>query len=117
MWFTSGNINRKEMRFQLEGFKAQGINDFFIHPSDNTQGDYLGEHFFRMIRWAVEDAKELGLNYWIYDEYNWPSGTAGGRVIYNAPWAKMTCLCKLSKTANGGETVRIELPSQKELIP
>ena len=115
MWFTSGNINKREMRFQLEGFKAQGINDFFIHPSDNTQSDYLGEHFFAMIRYAVEVAKELGLNYWIYDEYNWPSGTAGGRVIYNSPQSRMSCLCRLSKAVRGGETVRIDLPPHKEL--
>ena len=80
MWFTAGNINRQEMTYQMEGFKRQGIRDFFIHPSDGTQGDYLGEHFFSMIRHAADEARRLGINYWIYDEYNWPSGVAAGQV-------------------------------------
>ena len=32
MWFTSGNISKQEMTRQLEGFHAQGLRDFFIHP-------------------------------------------------------------------------------------
>ena len=66
MWFTAGNISKKEMTYQIEGFKEKGIRDFFIHPSDGTQSDYLGEHFFRMIRHAAAEAKRLGINYWIY---------------------------------------------------
>ncbi len=114
MWFLSGNIDLREMTRQLEGFKEQGIEDFFIHPVDHSQGDYLGEHFFRIIRHAVKEAERLGLHYWIYDEYNWPSGVAGGQVLRDAPWARMSCLCRYSIDAAPGETVRLALPPQAE---
>ena len=73
MWFTSGNISKNEMTYQIEAFDRQGIHDYFIHPSDHTQGDYLGDYFFRMIRHAADEAKRLGNHFWIYDEYNWRS--------------------------------------------
>ncbi len=112
MWFSTGNIDLREMTWQMEGFKKNGIEDFFIHPVDATQGDYLGEHFFRMIKHVVKEAKRLGLNYWIYDEYNWPSGVAGGQVLHDAPWAKMSCVCKYSETAKPGETIHLTLPDR-----
>ena len=83
MWFTSGNIHKPEMTYQIEGFNRQKIRDYFIHPSDNTQGDYLGEHFFDMIRHAASEARRLGMNYWIYDEYNWSSGVVVGKRLWD----------------------------------
>lgn len=112
MWFTSGNIHKPEMTYQIEGFNRQKIRDYFIHPSDNTQGDYLGEHFFDMIRHAASEARRLGMNYWIYDEYNWSSGVAGGQVLSEVPWARSTRLFRVPLTAAAGETLRYPLPDK-----
>ncbi|MBR2885504.1 MAG: hypothetical protein IKB93_12090 [Clostridia bacterium] len=112
MWFTQGNINKKEMTYQIEGFKSQGIKDFFIHPSNGTSGDYLGEYFFKMIKHAADEANRLGMNFWIYDEYNWPSGIAAGQVLIEAPWAHSRCLCSKSQSVSPGETVNFSLPEK-----
>jgi len=95
MWFPTGSVTRDEMTFQIESFKKSGIGDFYIHPSAGLRGGYLDEGFFAMIRHAVEEAQRLEMNFWIYDEYNWPSGTAGGFVIRDHPWARMTLLSML----------------------
>ena len=113
MWFTSGNISKKEMTYQLEGFRRAGIRDFFIHASNGTEGDYLGEHFFSMIDHALCEAKRLDMRFWIYDEYNWPSGIAGGQVLRDAPWARSRRLVKMCETVGGGETLRMKLPSKE----
>ena len=39
---------------------------------------------------AVAEAKRLGLHFWIYDEYNWPSGIAGGKVLRDHPEFQVT---------------------------
>ena len=113
MWFTSGNINKKEMTYQIEGFSDKGIKDFFIHPSNGTEGDYLGEHFFDMIKHATSEAERLDMNFWMYDEYNWPSGIAGGQVLRDAPWARSSRLIKMTKSAAAGETLVFDLPSKE----
>ena len=112
MWFTSGNINKKEMTHQLEGFLAQGLRDFFIHPVLGTVGDYLGPYFFRMVKHARDEAKRLGMNYWMYDEYNWSSGVAAGQVLKQAPWTHGSCLMRLEETVAAGECARIPLPKK-----
>ncbi len=110
MWFTSGEVDEKEMTYQLEGFRAQGIRDFFIHPSTGTLGDYLGPYFFRMVRHARDEAKRLGMKYWIYDEYNWSSGVAAGQVLKKAPFAHGSCLLRIEQSVLSGENARIALP-------
>ncbi len=112
MWFTSGNIDKEEMTYQLEGFLSQGLREFFIHPVLGTVGDYLGPYFFRMVKHARDEAKRLGMKYWIYDEYNWSSGIAAGQVLKQAPWAHGQCLLRIEKTVAAGECVHIPMPEK-----
>lgn len=114
MWFTCGPMDQKEMTYQLEGFCKQGLRDFFIHPVNGSVGDYLGEYFFRMVRHARDEAKRLGMKYWIYDEYNWSSGVAAGQVLRDAPWAHGSCLFRIEKTVDAGAVVRIEMPKKEK---
>ena len=89
--------------------RLEMYKDFFIHPSAGLQDQYLGEHFFEVIRHAAAEAKRLGLHYWIYDEFDWPSGTAGGRIAEN-PMTHSSCFCRLKEKVGAGETVEISLP-------
>ena len=41
--------------------------------------------YLARIRLAVAEAEKLGLKTWIYDEMNWPSGTADKRVLAARP--------------------------------
>ena len=110
MWFTGGEIDLAEMTRQMEGFAEAGIRDVFLHPTNGTRVDYLGPYFFRMVRHAAAEAKRLGLGYWIYDEYNWPSGIAAGQVLRDEPWTHQVCLYRYVRTARPGETVVFDLP-------
>jgi hypothetical protein len=47
--------------------------------------DYIGETYLDRIHFAVQEAEKLGLQTWIYDEMNWPSGTADKRVLKARP--------------------------------
>ena len=40
----------------------------------------MGDEWFRDYKTAVNAAKQLKLEVWIYDEDGWPSGFAGGLV-------------------------------------
>ncbi|MBQ9938511.1 MAG: hypothetical protein IJO96_03165, partial [Oscillospiraceae bacterium] len=88
MWFWSDTLVEEELTAQMESFQKQGVNDFFVNHVWGATDEYLGERFFEMIKYTVKEAKRLNLNFWIYDEFNWPSGVAGGLVIKNHPETK-----------------------------
>jgi len=100
MWFWNSDINEEGITFQLENFYKQGIVNFFIHPAGGMRVMYLSDRFFELIRHAVNEAKRIGMKFWIYDENDWPSGMAGGLLREQYP-----------------EYRQDELYGQKEIIP
>ncbi|MDR1532211.1 MAG: hypothetical protein LBS62_08520 [Clostridiales bacterium] len=81
-WFWNGEMNRDEMEYQLREYYAKGMPGLFIHARFGIREHmaYLGEDWFDRVRFTLEKAQEIGLQVWVYDEYNWPSGTAGQTV-------------------------------------
>lgn len=81
-WFWNGEMDYDEMEYQLKEYKAKGIPGIFIHGRFGILHymGYLSEDWFDRVKFTVEKAREIGLQVWVYDEYNWPSGTAGNQV-------------------------------------
>jgi hypothetical protein len=63
---------------------ADGGNTGFVWES-RPHPDYLGPQWWSDLRVAVEEAKRLNLEVWIFDEWMYPSGVAGGKVVANHP--------------------------------
>ena len=85
MWFWNGNITEEGIEKELALFKSQNITDFFIHPSEGMGVEYLSDRYMELISHAVAYAKKNGMHFWIYDEYNWPSGVAGEKLLIDHP--------------------------------
>jgi hypothetical protein len=84
-WFLNGELDPEEMRFQLGEFRAKGMPGIILHGRYGLEIPYIGPTYLERIRFAVEEAEKLGLKTWIYDEMNWPSGTADKRVLQARP--------------------------------
>lgn len=84
-WFWNGDMNEQEMAWQLEQYRAQGMPGFMIHSRFGHVPGYLSEEWFDRVKFAVKKAEELGLQAWVYDEKNWPSGTVGWELPTKFP--------------------------------
>lgn len=82
----------------------------FICPRQGLEIPYLSEAWFDKVRIAVEAAAACGMQVWLYDEYPYPSGMAGGEVTLDFPEAKQRQLVHHSFHVHGGEAVDHELP-------
>ncbi len=88
-WFWNGDMRPDEMERQLRAMKEAGINSVVFHPRSGMGGEfghgemeyYLSETYFDRFKSALEICRRLGLKVILYDEYNWPSGQGGGRVL------------------------------------
>ena len=79
-WFWNGEMDEKEMEWQLKEYKAKGITGLFIHGRFGLKVPYVSDAWFEKVKVAVKLAKEIGIDVWVYDEMNWPSGTAERKV-------------------------------------
>jgi hypothetical protein len=109
-WFWNGEMVDEEIRHQIDEMADKGLGGFFICARQGLKIPYLSNAWFQKVRVAVEAAKERGLNVWLYDEYPYPSGIAGGEVTLEHPDAKHYTLTHTVQRAKGGEHLSLELP-------
>lgn len=84
-WFWNGEMNEEEMEWQLREYKDKGISGVFLHGRFGEKIGYLSDTWMERTKFAVKKAKEIGIDLWVYDEMNWPSGTANRKVPKENP--------------------------------
>ncbi len=84
-WFWNGKLEPGEITRQLELMHGQHISQCIIHARYGLETPYFSEEWFACIAHAIREGKRLGMRFWLYDENNWPSGYAGGRVLAENP--------------------------------
>ena len=64
----------------------KGVHAAMPHPRFGMDRRlYLEEPFWKAMDATLDEARKAGSSIWLYDEYNWPSGSAGGRVTDGHP--------------------------------
>ena len=84
-WFWNDQMEKPEMSRQMRLMKEAGVDEFVLHPRLGLRVKYLTDEWFDLVGFTLAEAKKLGMKVWLYDELNWPSGFAGGRVLEQYP--------------------------------
>lgn len=79
-WFWNGDLDEAAIDAQLAEAVRSGYAGLAVHARVGNRIPYLGPRWMELVRHAALGARRLGLELWIYDEENFPSGTAGHRV-------------------------------------
>lgn len=82
-WAWNGDLQPSELRRQIRVMQRMGLGGFFMHARIGLQTPYLGEQWYECVRASVDEAKRLGMQAWIYDEDQFPSGCAAGIATEN----------------------------------
>jgi len=80
-WMWDGDMDLVEMERQIQEIAKCGVRGFYIFGLTGLKMEYLGEDYMLRVRWTVKRAVELGLEPWIYDDFDWPSGLSKDQVI------------------------------------
>lgn len=109
-WFWNGDLKEAEIVRQIDEMADKGLGGFFICARQGITVPYLSQQWFDRVRTAIEAAERRGLQVWLYDEYPYPSGIAGGEVTLEHPEAKQRTLTRHMLTVRDGEESVMELP-------
>jgi hypothetical protein len=85
-WFWNGPLDADQFQEQLREMRDKGVYAAMPHPRfgmDRRQ--YLEGPYWQAMAATIREARRLDMQIWLYDEYNWPSGGAGGRVTDGHP--------------------------------
>lgn len=75
-----GKPTEKECFDYLKMLNDNGIEQVMLYPRSGCDIEYLSDEWFETVGYFIESAEKLGLAVWLYDDFNWPSGDAKGRV-------------------------------------
>jgi hypothetical protein len=82
LFWTQGqppDVIRKVIREVAQGGNTGLVWESRPHP------DYLGAGWWRDLEVAIDESKKQGLALWLFDEWMYPSGIAGGKVVSGDP--------------------------------
>ena len=103
-WCWTGKMKKSEMLRQMKAMKEQGIDEFFILPFYALEYPrFLEKSWFDYIDFTLQSCKKLNMKLWIYDDLNWPSGTAGGKLLKEHPEYRTRYLRKHQETIESGK--------------
>lgn len=106
--FWNCEMSAQRVQRQVGEIARVGCGGFFIHARQGLSLPYLSRAWFERVRLAVEEAQKLGLEAWLYDEFPYRSGIAGGLLTAQRPELKERVLQHLDW--QGGGEVRREMP-------
>jgi hypothetical protein len=84
-WFWNAEMKPKTMEDIVAEMAKNKIREFLIHPIHGLEIEYLSTEYFDRYRLALDLAQKYQLKVWVYDEFSWPSGTAGGLLLREHP--------------------------------
>lgn len=87
-WFWNGTMIREEISHQIKEMADKGLGGMFICARQGMDVPYLSGEWFELVDFACREAKQYGLEAWLYDEYPYPSGMSGGEVLLEHPEAE-----------------------------
>lgn len=86
-WFWNGEMSYEEIEYQLKEYKDKGCPGLYIHARFGVREElgYMNDAWMDRVDFTIQKAQEIGLQIWVYDEYNWPSGTCGQTLMEDHP--------------------------------
>ncbi|WP_163536174.1 glycosyl hydrolase [Gracilibacillus sp. YIM 98692] len=114
-WFWNGEMDKIEIEHQIAEMANKKVTGFFLCARQGMTVPYLSDQWFEKVNHAIETAEKFGMHVWLYDEYPYPSGMAGGEVTLEHTDAKQFSLVHQVEKTEGGQNVCLEMPWSRVL--
>lgn len=116
-WFLNHRLEAERLRWQIRQMAEQGVGGVVLHARHGMLTPHMSEEWLEAIGLCVEELRAQGMEAWLYDEDNWPSGIFGGRLTRPHPEYRMRYLRVETIPVEGGATFQCTLePDDNTLL-
>jgi len=102
-WSWNATLEPDRLRRAIRSMHEAGMGGFFMHSRYGLQTPYLSERWFECVSACLQQARELGMKAYLYDEDRFPSGAAGGAVTRDRVDYRVCGLVPLDEGEQPGE--------------
>lgn len=111
LWFWNGPLDTATTTAIMERSAESGYHGFGILPTGEMGVEFMSAEYLRQYRHAVDEAARLGMKMCLYDEFWFPSGSAGGLLKERFPEALGKRLDKVEIEVAGPAPVTLDVPA------
>lgn len=121
MLAITGNPTNEQLDKMLLAYKTVGIDSVMIYPRAGLEIEYMSDAWFDLVEHILNIAKSNDMYIWLYDEFNWPSGSCNNTVIDQDPsFAAKRLVYKDGavklETMGRGEAQRVFQPFDSDML-
>ena len=80
-WSWNDKLEAEELKRQIRWMHENDVGGFFMHARGGLKTEYLSDDWMDCIKACCEEANNLEMQAWAYDENGWPSGFVGGELL------------------------------------
>jgi len=111
LYWLNATLTTGVLRGQIQAMRDQcGFGGFAPLTLRSARPEYLTDEYFARYGLILEMAEKLGLKVIFYDDINFPTGTAGGRLAERYPDSMLKNLRKVEEEVAGPRTVELRIP-------
>jgi hypothetical protein len=86
LWSINAPLDERHLCGELDLLRSAGFDGAVFHPRFYPNvPPYLSDQYMAVLSRVILYAKSIGMEFWIYDEDGWPSGTVGGQLLKRYP--------------------------------
>ena len=115
-WFLNHKLEEERLRWQIREMAAKGVGGAVLHARHGLQTPHMSDEWLRMIGVCIDELRAQGMEAWLYDEDNWPSGTFGGKLTREHPEFRMRYLRIQTLRVSGGATFQTTLDADDNVL-
>jgi len=101
-YFLNHRLRNDEIAWQMDEFARGGYQGVFGHARPGLLTPFLSEAWWEAIDAMLDGCRRTGTEFWIWDEDYFPSGLAGGRIVWEDPGLISRQLVFTAARVNGG---------------
>ena len=113
LWFWNGKLDAEKTRAMVAACKSAGYYGMGILPGKGMGFDFMSPEFLAQYKAAIDEAGKLGMKMCLYDEFWFPSGSAGGLLAKRHPEALGKRLDMLATDVTGPKEFTQAVPAGK----
>jgi len=115
-WFWNHDLDHDEIRRQIQRMHEQGVGGFVIHGRFGLVTLYLSDQWLDLCETAIREARRLGMKVYLYDENDFPSGTADGRVTENPQFRQSGLVLSADHAFEGPRHIEIGIEALDGIV-
>lgn len=109
---VNDEIDSDEMKWQIASLREQGCGGIFAICEvfdDGAPDKFLSEWWWNVVRDLAQACAREEMDFWVYDDEDWPSGSIGGQLMEGHPERNWKYLKSTERVLQGPGEVEEEL--------